>query len=142
MVLLGAFNEGCLYCKGACQKALPHASGSVVSWESSGSLSQLKWEECAGERGLQSTAPAHGRGRKMLYSGLSREAARGLCSSPMTRCPVAASSSWLRQPAEGGREAGSLGPSQAGLAWLELGSVQGKESFTYRKPGSRISWLR
>lgn len=33
-------------------------SGSVVSWESSESLSQLEWEECAGEREREKCAPS------------------------------------------------------------------------------------
>lgn len=109
-------------------------AGSLLKGNQPGGAASHKWECCqlrvkwelvtaakarmCLERGLQSTAPAHGRGRKMLYSGFSREAAEGLCSSPMTRCPVAASSPWLQQ---GGREPGwqlavavSLGPAAAG----------------------------
>lgn len=33
-------------------------SGSVVSWESSESLSQLEWEECAGEREREKCSPS------------------------------------------------------------------------------------
>lgn len=36
----------------------------------------------------------------MLYSGLGRDAAEGLCSSPMTRCPVAASSAGREEEEE------------------------------------------
>lgn len=84
--------------QGTCQKVLPPTTGCVAGWESSGSLSQLKGEECAGERDLQSMA--HGRGRRMLHLGFSREAAKGLCS-PVTRCPVAASSSRLLREGAG-----------------------------------------
>lgn len=109
-------------------------AGSLLKGNQAGGAASCKWECCqlgvkwelvtaekgrmCLEKGLQSTASAHGRRKKMLYSCFSREAAAGLCSSPMTRCPVAASSPWLQQ---GAREPGwqlgvaaSRGPAGAG----------------------------
>lgn len=63
-------------------------------WELVGAeMGRMSWE-----RGLQSTAPARRRGRCFTLR-LKREEPKGLCSSPVTRCPVAAG--W-----EGGRKEG------------------------------------
>lgn len=56
-------------------------------------MGRMSWE-----RGLQSTAPAHRRGRCFPLR-LKREELKGLCSSPVTRCPIAAGR-------EGGRKEG------------------------------------
>lgn len=122
MVLLGACGEGWVSAKREparwcclAQVRVLSAASQVGACRSCNRKNVLGKGACA--------APARGRGRKMLYGGSCGEAVEGLCSSPMTRCPVAASS--------GGGEAGPAG----------AGAVQGKELLPYRKPRSRI-WLR
>lgn len=68
-------------------------------------MGRMSWE-----RGLQSTAPARRRGRCFTLR-LKREEPKGLCSSPVTWCPVAAG--W-----EGGREEGRpAAQGRSGLVW-------------------------
>lgn len=51
-------------------------SGSVVSWESSESLSQLEWEECAREREKCSPSPREREEDALFRAGQGQE---GLC---------------------------------------------------------------
>lgn len=57
-VLLGAFSEGWVSARRELPGGPASVSGSVVSWESSESLSQLEWEECAGEREREKCSPS------------------------------------------------------------------------------------
>lgn len=108
---------------------LPCTSASVVSCESSGSLSQLQQEECAGERGLHSPSPRE-RAEDALR-GVVRRGSGGimLFSDDTVSC---CSIQLQREAARGG--GGEAGPAGAG-------AVQGRELLPYRKPRSRI-WLR
>lgn len=85
-------------------------SGSVVSWESSESLSQLEWEECAGEREREKCSPSP---RAREEDALFRAGQRGilLFSDDTVSCCSTGSGE-----EEGGYlQAGwSLGPAAAG----------------------------
>lgn len=84
-------------------------SGGVVSWEASGNLSELKWEECLGKGACR--ARPQPTGGRCFTLRLKREEPKGLCSSPVTWCPVAAG--W-----EGGREEGRpAAQGRGGLVW-------------------------
>lgn len=102
-------------------------SGSVVSWESSESLSQLEWEECAGERKKEKCSPSPLDGEEDALFRVGQRARRDYAVSNDT---VSCCSIQQRE-----EEGGYL---QAGWSRvLQLGAVQGKELCTYRKPRSR-----